>query len=182
MTRLRTTWLACVAAGATLFGHIVAYLAEGRSLADGRHGYLMPSLDGTLAVVLLGFAILVARAVSAGRYRQAPIALPPPAPLWVRLALVQTTGFVGLERLEGHAFDLVGCAVEALTALVVVLVLALLLGMIERCAEVAGATYLRRCQTKRAGVWRIPAFAITPSFRLATHVGVRRFQRPPPNG
>ncbi|TAM74886.1 hypothetical protein EPN44_09990 [bacterium] len=176
--RLRLAWVACVAVAVTLLGHAAAYLVQGRDLADGRHAYFAPSLDVASALAILGATLLVVRA-AAGRAVHPP-SLPALPHLWAGLSIVQVGGFALLERLEGQTPDLIGCVVEALTALLVAVALTLFFGLVGRCAAGAPAAYLRRYGDGPSLKWCTRTGVRVPLQPFAARMGTRRFKRPPP--
>ncbi|TAM86858.1 hypothetical protein EPN42_12450 [bacterium] len=178
----RTGWFASIAVFATLLGHAAAYLCEGRDLSDGRHAYFMPALDLALAALLAGAMLVALRALSVRARTGLRLEAPPFQRQWLALATVQVGGFVALETMEGHRADLAGCAIEVLVALLVAVALTSFCGLMERCAAMNAAIYLRRYQGAGMAAARHSVPAVAPALSLTTCAGVRRFKRPPPIG
>lgn len=175
---LRIAGLLSVAACGTLVGHALTYLFEGRTLADGRHGYFSPLLEIVFAAAALSFVIFVVRALRASGDRSV-CGTPPLPAFWVLLATMQVAGFAALEALEGNAPDTFGWCVEVLVALLVAVGISLFLGLVERCVLAIAAAYGDRARRHDG---RIPPRTDAPgsALRLAFCIGVHRFQRPPP--
>jgi hypothetical protein len=170
--------LLSVAAFAMLVGHAVTYLLEGRTLADGRHGYFAPLLEIVFASVALSCVVLIVRAMRAregDRVSETP-SLPV---LWMTLATLQVVGFAALESLEGNAPDAAGWGVEVIVALIVAVGVALFLGFVERCILAIATTYLGRERNHRSTTG-LRAAGVRSPLQLAVCAGVHRFKRPPP--
>jgi len=175
---LQIAWVAGVAACGTLLGHAVAYALEGRSLADGHHGYFRPMLEVVLASALLRCLLIVRRAITSqalGRMH----ALPPFPRLWFIVASLQIVGFVMIELLESNAPDALGCGVEVLMALLVAVTITLFCRVVERCAQTMLYAYAQRLQSSGASPRRLP-LQVDAARSLAVCAGVHRFKRPPP--
>jgi hypothetical protein len=175
---LRSAWPVSVIACGTLLGHAVTYAFEGRSLADGHHGYFAPMLEVVLASAFLGCALIIGRAVTSLRAPHMN-ALPPLQWLWLIVASFQTAAFATLEFFEGDAPDVFGCGVEVLMALLVAIVIMLLCRVVERCAQAILYAYAQRPQSSGASRRRLP-LPVDGARSLAVRVGVYRFERPPP--
>ncbi|GEM_PF-958275 len=176
---LELAGLLSVAACGTLSGHALAYLLEGRSMDDARHGYFTPVLEVAGAALLLCAVLAAARmlaAVSARRGRRTP----PLSSLCVMLAALQVAGFATMEFLEGNPPDPIGCGVEILIALLIAVAVSLVLAFVERCVAPILTTYLRRRSGADTAVRRPPVAFVRPPLLLAICAGVRRFKRPPP--
>jgi hypothetical protein len=169
--------LLSVAAFGTLVGHVVTYLLEGRTLADGRHGYFAALLEFVFAAVAVYGVVLVARAMSANKDRRVRHT-PSLHVLWMTLAALQVGGFALLESAEGNAPDAAGWAVELIVALVAAVGVALFLGFVEGCILAIAATYLRRVRSDRGARLRVAPAA--SSLQLMVCAGIHRFKRPPP--
>lgn len=169
--------LLSIAACGTLAGHAVTYLLEGRTMDDGHHGYFSPSLEIALASALLCGMLMAARLTLSRRRAANPPALPV---LSAVLATLQVAGFVALESWEGNAPDAIGCVVEALTALIVAVIVSLFVAFVERCVTTVAPTYRRRSLDAAPAIRRLSENLVRPSLLLAVCVGVRRFKRPPP--
>jgi hypothetical protein len=175
---LRIAGLLSVAACGTLVGHALTYLLEGRTIADGRHGYFSPLLEIVFAAAAISFVILVVRALRASGDDRV-CATPPLWLFWVTIATIQVAGFAALESLEGNAPDMFGWCVEVLVALVVVVAVSLFLGFVERCVFAIAAPYASRARYNGNAI-RLLAAGPGPAVLLAICVGIHRFKRPPP--
>ncbi|MGH7659618.1 MAG: hypothetical protein ACRENA_01700 [Vulcanimicrobiaceae bacterium] len=168
-----------VAGCGTLAGHALTYLLEGRAMEDGRHAYFSPLLEMAVAIAIFCGIALAFRLLSVARCGRTFEA--PPLPwLCTTLAVLQVSGFVVLEFSEGNRPDLIGCAIEALTALLIAIVVALALAFVERCVVPILARYLRRRDDARPPVASPSSPVVRPSLLLTASAGVRRFKRPPP--
>ena len=175
---LQIAWIAGVAACGTLLGHAVAYALEGRSLADGHHGYFRPMLEVVLASALLGCLLIVGRAITSQGLARVH-ALPSFPRLWFIVASLQIAGFATVELLEGNAPDALGCGVEVLMALLVAVAIMLFCRVVERCAQTIRYAYAQRLQSSGGSTRRLP-LRIDAARSLAVCAGVSRFKRPPP--
>jgi len=175
---LRIAGLLSVAACGTLVGHALTYLLEGRTVADGRHGYFSPLLETVFAAATLSFVVIAVRALRASR--NARVCATPTLPaFWVIVATMQVVGFAALESFEGNAPDIFGWSVEIVVALLVIVGVSVFLGLVERCAIAIAATYARRAR-RYDNVLSMRPLAPGTSVRLALLIGIHRFQRPPP--
>jgi hypothetical protein len=171
--------LLSVAAFGTLAGHAVTYLLKGRTTDDGHHGYFSPLLAVAIASVLLCGIVAVVRLLtvpSNRAVREAPSSLT----FYVTLATLQVAGFAALEFFEGNAPDLIGCGIEALTALAIAAFVFFLSSFAERYVAPVVTTYLRRARNAFNALRRLPADFVQPPLRLAVCAGICRFKRPPP--
>jgi len=164
---------------ATLVGHGIAYVLTGQSDADGRHSYLLPALECSLALLFTFCAARLLRALSLPRGPAATASslLATAA----KLAVAQVALFALAERLEGHAPTAIGFAIQvvvALLAAVAIAYFARLVRRFERSAIDAGE-YLRRFRLN-AAVLRLDRARHSPAYALAVSAGTARFQRPPP--
>jgi len=146
---LQVAWIVTVAVCGTLLGHAVVYALEGRSVADGHHGYFAPMLEVVLASTLLGCALIVDRAITSQGFRRMD-ALPPLSRLWFIVASLQLAGFVTIEFFEGNGPDALGCGVEVLIALLVAVGIALFYRVVERCVQTILYAYAQRLQSSGA--------------------------------
>jgi hypothetical protein len=175
---LRIAGLLSVAACGTLVGHALTYLLEGRTVADGRHGYFSPLLEIVCAMAALSFVVVAVRALRASGDARV-CATPPLAVFWAIVATIQVAGFAALESFEGNAPDTFGWCVEILVALLVVIGVSLFLGLVERCVIAIAATYAMRARRHDTVISMQPA-ALGSAARLAFSIGIHRFKRPPP--
>jgi drug/metabolite transporter (DMT)-like permease len=146
---------------------------------DGHHGYFSPLLAIAIASVLLCSIVAVVRLVTlpsnrAGR--EAPSSLT----FYVTLATLQVAGFVALEFFEGNAPDVIGCGIEALTALVIAAFVFFFISFAERYVAPVVTTYLRRTRNACNAIRRLPADFMQPPLRLSVCAGICRFKRAPP--
>jgi hypothetical protein len=176
---LGIAWFAGIVTGGTLLGHAVAYALEGRSLADGHHGYFAPLADVAVASALLGCALVAGRAIASRGVRHHALALPRLPQLWVGVASLQVAGFAGLERLEGNAPNALGCGIEILIALFVAIAMTLFGRVVEQLAQSIVSAYAPRLRAPCFATGRSAA-TVDAARALAVRVGVRRFKRPPP--
>ena len=181
MKRALPLWL-LAALPATLVGHWLAYIGVGRSLADGRHGYALPSFEisvlvlGVLCAGLLAGALTRAGIVDRIRLESTGWSL------WLKLAPIQVVLFTIIERLEGYAPALAGCLIQCALAAAVAALLALFANFFSRCVlqsrEVSAYLQRLRSNPLDAHIRRAP---ITVAFALSASVGPIRFGRPPPH-
>jgi hypothetical protein len=146
---------------------------------DGHHGYFSSLLAIATASVLLCSIVAVVRLVTVPSNRALREA-PSPLAFCVTLATLQVAGFAALEFFEGNAPDVIGCGIEALTALVIVAFVFFLISFAERYVAPVVTTYLRRMRNACNAVRRLPADFVQPPLRLAVCAGICRFKRPPP--
>ena len=146
---------------------------------DGHHGYFSPLLAMAIASVLLCSIVALVRLVTAPRNRAAREA-PPSLAFYVTLATLQVAGFAALEFFEGNGPDVIGCGIEALTALVIAAFVLFFISFAERYVAPAVTTYLRRTRNACNAIIRLPADFVQPPLRLAVCAGICRFKRPPP--
>jgi hypothetical protein len=172
--------LLSVAALGTLAGHALTYLLEGRTLADGRHGYFALLVEIVFASVALSGVVLVVRALRT-REDRGPREMPSLPVLWTMLATLQVVGFAALESVEGNAPDVAGWGLEAIVALVIAVGVALFLGFVERCILGITTTYVGRERSHRS-VLTFRAATVRSPLQLTVCAGVHRFKRPPPIG
>jgi hypothetical protein len=175
----RITSLLSVAAFGTLTGHAVTYLLPGRTMDDGHHGYFSPLLAVAIASVLLCGIVAVVRLLTVPSNcaaREAPSSVA----FYVTLATLQVAGFAALEFFEGNGPDVIGCGIEALTALVIAAFVVFFISFAQRYVAPVVTTYLRRTQNACNAVRRLPANFVQPPLRLAVCAGICRFKRPPP--
>lgn len=177
---VRVLGILSVAGCGTLIGHVLAYFLEARTMADGHHDEFPMLLELAILSVVLSTIVVVARRMF-GRRAGDPMAVPSLPTLCAILALLQVAGFAALEFSEGDAPDLMGCSVEALTALLIAVLVSLFLSFVERCVAPISATYLRRATPSHAAVRRLRAPLVRPTLLLEACAGVRRFKRPPPS-
>jgi drug/metabolite transporter (DMT)-like permease len=146
---------------------------------DGHHGYFSSLLAIAIASVLLCSVVAVLRLVTAPRnraVREAPSSLV----FCFTLAMLQVAGFVALEFFEGKAPDVIGCGIEALTALVIAAFVFFFISFAERYVAPVVTTYLRRTRHACNAIRRLPADFVQPPLWLAVCAGICRFKRPPP--
>jgi hypothetical protein len=146
---------------------------------DGHHGYFSPLLAIAIASVLLcGIVAVVRLAIEpSGRaVRQARSSLA----FYVTLATLQVAGFAALEFVEGNAPDIIGCGIEALTALMLAALVLFFMSVAERYVAPVLSTYLRRTRNACDALKRLPTDFVQPPLRLAVCAGICRFKRPPP--
>lgn len=174
-------WL-LAALPATLVGHWLAYIGVGRSLADGRHGYALPSFEiSALVLGVLCAGLLVGALVQAGIVDRIRLEATGWS-LWLKLAPIQVVLFAIIERLEGYAPSLAGCLIQCVLAAAVAALLALFARFFSRCVleSQEASAYLQRLLSSpfHAHLRRAP-FAV--AFALSASVGPIRFGRPPPH-
>jgi hypothetical protein len=146
---------------------------------DGHHGYFSPLLAIAIASVLPCCIIVVVRLLTVpgnGAVRGAPSSLV----FYVTLAMLQIAGFAALEFFEGNAPDVIGCGIEALTALAIAAFVVFFISFAERYVAPVVTTYLRRARNACNAIRRLPANFVQPPLRLAVCAGICRFKRPPP--
>jgi drug/metabolite transporter (DMT)-like permease len=148
-------------------------------MTDGHHGYFSPLLGIAIASVLLCSIVAVVQLVIVPRNRAVRKARYSLA-FFVALATLQVAGFAALEFLEGNAPDVIGCGIEALTALLIAACVFFFTSVAERYVAPAVTTYLRRTRNACNAVRRLPADFVQPPLRLAVCAGICRFKRPPP--
>ena len=148
---------------------------------DGRHGYFSPLLALAIVSVVLFSSAAFARMTAKPSSRLAPI-ISSPLVWCVSLVVLQVAGFAALEFLEGHGPDLIGCGVEAFTALLLAAFVLFSISFAERYAAPAVAKYLRRVPAACSAILRLTAESVQPPARLAVCAGMYRFKRPPPVG
>jgi hypothetical protein len=175
----RIASLLSVAACATLAGHAVTYVLKGRTVNDGHHGYFSPLLGIAIASVLFCSIVAVVRLMTVPSNRAVRTARSSLA-FCVTLATLQVAGFTALEFVEGNPPDVIGCAIEALTALVIAAFVLFFMSFAERYVAPVLSTYLRRTRNAYNAVRRLPAYFVQPPLRLAVCAGICRFKRPPP--
>jgi hypothetical protein len=146
---------------------------------DGHHGYFSLLLAVAIASVLLCSIVAVVRLLTVPSNRAVREA-PPAVAFYVALATLQVAGFAALEFFEGNGPDVIGCVIEALTALVIVALVVFFISFAERCIAPVVTTYLRRTRNACNAIRRLPADFVQPPLRLAVCAGVSRFKRPPP--
>lgn len=177
MKRPLPLWLAAVLP-ATIAAHALSYAATGQSMADGRHVWLVPALESSLAVLLvLAIALAGGALVRAGIFAR-PVVEAAPIRLWFRLALAQTALFAAIEHAEGTPVGLVGCAIQVAVALGVAVLLCAFARALAGCVRAgdAAARFLARIERPAIYLTR----PLSPAAALAAVAGTRRFQRPPP--
>lgn len=181
MKRRLPLWVAAVVP-ATLGGHGLAYALAGRSVADGHHAWLAPTLECSLALLAALCLLLACGALlKAGIFTQTKIQQSCAA-LWPRLAVAQIALFAIVEHAEGAHVTLAGVLMQIAIALLAAYVLSLFTRLLSRCAlgTQAASAYLQRLLDEVARYVSLPA-AESPAFALAVRAGTSRFQRPPPN-
>jgi len=146
---------------------------------DGHHGYFSPLLGVAIASVLFCSIVAVVRLMTVPRHRAVRTARSSLV-FYVTLAVLQVAGFAALEFLEGNAPDVIGCGIEALTALVIAAFVLFFMSFAERYVAPVLSTYLRRMRNACNAVRRLPADFVQPPLRLAVCAGICRFKRPPP--
>jgi len=172
-------WFAAVIPS-MLVGHAAAYTLSGRTMADGRHAWLAPTLECSLAVLLgVCSVVLASTLLRWGIFKRTNVERSL-FELWPRLALAQLVLFGATESLEGVHVTLFGIAVQLVTALCAAYFLSLFSRLVVRC--IAGADqasrYLERLLTETVALaGREPA---PRSVALLACAGHNRFQRPPP--
>lgn len=177
MKRPLPLWLAAVLP-ATIAAHALSYAVTGQSMADGRHLWLVPALESSLAVLLVLATALVGGAlVRAGIFAR-PAVEASPLRLWLRLAFAQTALFATIEHAEGTPVGLVGCAIQVAVALGIALLLCAFARALAGCVRAgdAAAQFLTRIATPPVFLHR----PLSPAAALAAVTGTRRYQRPPP--
>lgn len=161
-----------------LLGHALAYNIAGQSMADGHHGYFVPLLESSGALLVAIFAWSIARVL----LRTGRVVLTVDDSVltaWAKLAVSQTLLFALLEHAEGYAPSLASCGMQVLIALAAALVLALFGRLLARCVDAATAAgrYLERLSQ---GIVHLCFAPVGSAHALSACVGTRRFQRPPP--
>lgn len=163
-----------------LVGHAAAYALLGRTMTDARHGWLVPTLECSLAVLLGVCTLFLTSALLRwGIFKHTHVERSL-LELWPRLALTQIVLFGAIENAEGARITLLGIAAQLLTALCAAYLLSLFSRLMVRC--IAGADragrYLERLLTETVALaGREPA---PRSVALLACAGHNRFQRPPP--
>jgi hypothetical protein len=163
-----------------LVGHAAAYALSGWTMTDARHGWLAPTLECSLAVLLGICTLLLASTLLRwGIFKRTNVERSL-LELWPRLALAQLVLFGATENLEGVHITLLGIVAQLVTALCAAYLLSLFSRLIVRCiagADQAGR-YLQRLLTEAVALaGREPAPRSVALFACAGH---NRFQRPPP--
>jgi NO-binding membrane sensor protein with MHYT domain len=148
---------------------------------DGHHGYFSPLLAISIASVLLCSIVALVRLLTVPS-NPAPRGAPSSLAFYVALAAMQVAGFAALEFVEGNAPDVIGCGIEALTALVIAAFVLFFISFAERYVAPVVTTYLRRTRNALNAIRRLPADFVQPPLRLAVCAGICRFKRPPPIG
>jgi hypothetical protein len=177
MKRPLPLWLAAVLP-ATIAAHALGYAVTGQSMADGRHLWLVPALESSLAALLLLATALAGGAlVRAGVFAR-PSVDAAPFGLWWRLAIAQTALFVAIERAEGTPVGWMGCAIQIAVALGAALLLSAFARALAGCVRSGdlAARFLTRVAAPPLYLRR----PLSPAAALAAVAGSRRFQRPPP--
>ena len=146
---------------------------------DGHHGYFSPLLAIAIVSMLLCSIVAVVRLVTVPSNRAVREARSPLA-FYVTLATLQVAGFAALECFEGNAPDVIGCGIEALTALVIAAFAFFFISLAERYVAPVVTTYLRRTRNACNAIKRLTAGFVQPPLRLAVCAGICRFKRPPP--
>lgn len=172
-------WIAAVVPS-TVAGHALAYAFSGQTAADGRHAWMQPALEISLAlaaamcVLVWAESLLRAGILVHTSHERSPLAL------WPRLALTQLTLFAAIEYAEGAHAGAAGLAAQGITALLAALLLAAFASFLARCAAGtrAASRYLQRLFADvTLFVSRHP---IALAHALSVSAGNARFQRPPP--
>lgn len=173
-------WL-LAALPSTLLGHWLAYAGVGRTLADGRHVYAVPSLEiSGLALGLICAGLLAGAVIQAGFVNRVRLDAAG-WNLWLRLAPVQVALFAIVERVEGYAPSLTGCVVQCALAAVVAVFLGLFARYFSRCVlqTEQACAYLRRLLV--CPPLTLPGRKpLVAALALGACVGPVRFGRPPP--
>lgn len=146
---------------------------------DGHHGYFSPLLAIAIVSMLLCSIVAVVRLVTVPSNRAVREARSPLS-FYVTLATLQVAGFAALEFFEGNAPDVIGCGIEALTALVIATFVFFFISFAERYVAPVLTMYLRRTRNAFSAIKRLPADFVQPPLRLAVCAGICRFKRPPP--
>jgi hypothetical protein len=165
---------------ATLLGHGLAYLAAGRTLADGHHAWLEPTFEVSgallvaLCLALAGSALVRARIIARVDVERSLNAL------WPRLAATQLALFALMERAEGTHVTLFSCAMQVAVALGAAFVLSLFARLLARCIHSAreASRYFERLFAEAASF--IPRQPVWCADTLAVRIGFHRYVRPPP--
>jgi hypothetical protein len=179
VSRRLPLWFAAVVPSMAA-GHVAGYALSGTTAADGRHGWLSPTLELSAAVLVgLGALIVANTLLRAGLFKRSKIEGSVLA-VMPRLAASQLLLFVAAETFEGRNITPAGIATQLASALMAAYMLSLFSKLIERCIACAdeACSYLERLVTAT------PAFSIIdPAPRALTlfaTAGNSRFQRPPP--
>jgi hypothetical protein len=172
-------WLAAVVP-ATLAGHGLAYALAKESTADGRHAWMVPALECSLALLVAVFMLRAGQALLRAHILVHTSAERSCLALWPRLALTQMVLFYVMERGEGSNAGVAGAVVQIAVALLAAYILSLFARVLGACALSAerAIQYLARLLNP------VTSF-ISPgpapiAHALAIHAGTARFQRPPP--
>ena len=179
MKRPLPLWLAAVVP-TTLAGHGFAYALAGQSAADGRHAWLLPTLECSLALLIAVSLVRTHESLLKARVLIHTPAERSVAALWCRLAFSQIALFGVIEQLEGSHISLTGILVQLCLAAVIACVLAAFARLMIECARgarLAGVYLLRLLQGANSFVSSRPA---PIAYALAVRAGTARFQRPPP--
>jgi hypothetical protein len=148
-------------------------------MEDGHHGYFSPLLAIAILSVLLFSIVAVVRLVTVPGNRAVREA-PSPLAFYAALATLQVAGFAALEFFEGNVPDVIGCGIEALTALVIAAFVVFFISFAQRYVAPLVTTYLRRTRNACNAISHLPADFVQPPLRLAVCAGICRFKRPPP--
>lgn len=179
MKRPFPVWLAAVAP-ATLAGHAAAYALCACSTADGRHGWIVPVLDVSLAFLCAALLFCAGESLIEARILAHTPAERSFVPLFWRLAACQTLLFLAMEQIEGAHIDFSGVLAQIAVALIAAYMLSLFARLLTACAAgaLAASTYLQRILEPLASFAsrcpRLRAYAPTVRFDCP------QFQRPPP--
>ena len=163
-----------------LVGHAAAYTLLGRTMTDARHGWLIPALECSLAVLLGACTLFLASALLRwGIFKRTNVERSL-VELWPRLALTQLLLFGAIESAEGARITLLAIAAQLVTALCAAYLLSLFSRLMMRC--IAGADragrYLERLLTETVAL--VGRESAPRSVALLACAGHNRFQRPPP--
>ena len=145
MIRPLPLWLAAVLPS-MIVGHALAYAFGGRSAAANHHAWVLPVLEGSLALTLsVGMALMggafVRARVLAGHLVQRSL-----IELWPRLAVCQVLLFCGIERAEGTNPTVLGCVMQVLVALFAAYIISVFARVVAACSRNAeeAAEHLKR--------------------------------------
>jgi hypothetical protein len=179
VSRRLALWFAAVIPSMAA-GHVAGYALSGTTAADGRHGWLSPTLElSAAALVGLGALIVASTLFRAGLFKRSKIessvlALAP------RVAAAQLVLFTLVETFEGRSVTPAGIATQLASALIAAYMLSLFSRLVKRCiacADEAGSYLERLAAPARAFSIVDPAPRALSLFATA---GNSRFQRPPP--
>jgi hypothetical protein len=149
-------------------------------MSDGHHGWMMPALECSLAVLIAALLLCAGESLLKARILVHTPSEQSCAQLWLRMSLLQTALFTVMEQAEGGHAGFAGAIVQIVVALLAAYLLSLFAHLVVTCACGAheASQFLRRLLEQPVSfVSRRPA---PIALALAVNAGTARFQRPPP--